>query len=207
MLRITYTQIHIDQTSESSLYRLCCIKGESILYLISEYSKLTQSQDKEGMTALHKTLSGNYVVCMALKKKVDGMTIYHRVSENEETKILGGFTIQCDRYVQNRRLDIVVVEKSKQECKIIDLAVLNDDRVGSKERERIEKYQDLRQEGAYIWRLKKVQLIPIMIGALGMISKKVEMWLGKIAVNIRTETLQKSTLLGTARILRKALGM
>ena len=81
----------------------------------------------------------------------------------------------------------------------------NDDRVGSKEQEKIEKYQDLRQEIAHLWGMKKVQVIPIVIGALGMISQKLETWLGKIGVSIRTETLQKSTLLGTARILRRTL--
>ena len=52
-----------------------------------------------------------------------------------------------------------------------------------------------------------IQVIPIVIGALGMISQKLETWLGKIGVSIRTETLQKSTLLGTARILRRTLEM
>ena len=40
-----------------------------------------------------------------------------------------------------------------------------------------------------------------------MISKKLEIWIKKISINIRTEILQKSTLLGTARILRRILKM
>ena len=36
---------------------------------------------------------------------------------------------------------------------------------------------------------------------------ELEMWLGETGVSIRTETLQKSTFLGTARILRRALEM
>ena len=58
------------------------------------------------------------------------------------------FTIQYNRYVKNRRPDIVIVEKSKNECKIIDIAVPNDERVRDKEQEKIDKYQDLRQEMA-----------------------------------------------------------
>ena len=46
--------------------------------------------------------------------------------ENEEVKALWDFKIQCERHVQNRRQDIVVIEKSKQECKVIDIAVSND---------------------------------------------------------------------------------
>ena len=65
--------------------------------------------------------------------------------ENEEAKILWDFTIQCDHFIQSRRPDIVVVEKKNKECKIIDIAVPNDVRVGNKEQEKIEKYQGLRQ--------------------------------------------------------------
>ncbi len=38
-------------------------------------------------------------------------------------------------------------------------------------------------------------------------SKKLDMWIKKIGINIKTEALQKSTLLGTARILRRTLEM
>ena len=80
-------------------------------------------------------------------------------------------------------------------------------RVGTKEQEKVEKYQDLRREIEILWGMKKTEVIPIVVGALGMISKKLEIWIKKIGINIRTETLQKSTLLGTARILRRTLEM
>ena len=129
------------------------------------------------------------------------------VLENEEAKILWDFTIQCDHLIQSRRPDIVVVEKEKKECKIIDVAVPNDVRVGNKEQEKVEKYQDLRREIATLWGMKKTEVIPIVVGALGMISKKLDMWIKKIGINIKIETLQKSTLLGSARILRRTLEM
>ena len=112
--------------------------------------------------------------------------------ENEEAKILWDFTtIQCDHLIQSRRPEIVVVEKKKMECKIIDIAVPNDVRVGSKEQEKVEKYQDLRREIATLWGMKKTEVIPIVVGALGMISKKLDMWIKKIGINIKIETLQK----------------
>ena len=100
-------------------------------------------------------------------------------------KLSGMLQFNVIDIVQNRRPDIVVIEKSKQECKFIDIAVPNDDRFGSKEQGKIEKYQDLRQEIAHLRGMKKVQVIPIVIGALGMISQKLEMRLGKIGVNIQ----------------------
>ena len=71
---------------------------------------------------------------------------------------------------------------------------------------RIEMKTDKNEYGASLG-TKKVQVIPIVIHALGMISIKLETWLEKIGVNKRTEILQKSTLLGTARILRRNLEM
>ena len=58
-----------------------------------------------------------------------------------------------------------------------------------------------------IWKMKKVEVIPVIIGALGTITKKLKGWLEKIGVEIRTELLQKSALLGTARIIRKVMEM
>ena len=68
------------------------------------------------------------------------------VLENEKTKILWDFAIQCDKYVKNQGPDIFIVEKTKRECKIIDVPVASDERVGDKEQEKIEKYQDLKLE-------------------------------------------------------------
>ena len=45
---------------------------------------------------------------------------------------------QCDREVKARKPDIVVVNKNKKSCAIIDIAIPGDIRVSEKEREKIE---------------------------------------------------------------------
>ena len=94
-----------------------------------------------------------------------------------------------------------LLRNRKTNVRFIDIVVPNDEGVGNKEQEKIEKYLELRQEIATFWGMKKVEVIPVVTGALDMIQKRLEMWVRKIGVNIRTETLQKSALLGTARIL------
>ena len=42
---------------------------------------------------------------------------------------------------------------------------------------------------------------------LGVVTKKMQNWISKTGVEIRTELLQKTTLLGIARILRRVLQM
>ena len=50
-------------------------------------------------------------------------------------------------------------------------------------------------------------IIPVVIGALGLIKKGLEKCIQQIPGNIKIHELQKITLLGTARILRKALSI
>ena len=55
---------------------------------------------------------------------------------------------------------------------IIDFAIPRDVRVKDKELEKIEKYQLLREEIRKLWKLKKVTVVPAVIGALGPVSDK-----------------------------------
>ena len=74
--------------------------------------------------------------------------------------------------IEHRRLDIVVIDKEKRECKIIDLAVPGDQNIKVKELEEITKYQELRLQ---VQKLEDVKatVIPIVVGALGTTSEKV----------------------------------
>ena len=51
----------------------------------------------------------------------------------------------------------------------------------------------------------KAKVIPVVIGTLGTVPKRLVGYLKEIGVNARVELIQKSVLLGTARILRKVL--
>ena len=74
-----------------------------------------------------------------------------------------------------------------------------------KELEKVEKYQLLKDEIAKVWRMRKVIVIPIVIGALGAVSVNFKEYMKRIGVNVKFEVIQKTTLLGTAKILRKKL--
>ena len=123
------------------------------------------------------------------------------VVENENLKILWDFNIQCDHMIEARRPDIVVVDKVKKGAMIIDVAMPGDIIVCDKEREKIEKYSLLKDEIAKLWQMKKVVLIPIVVGALGTITAKFEKYIESLGIEIRIEHVQKSALLGTARAI------
>ena len=53
--------------------------------------------------------------------------------------------------------------------------------------------------------METVIIIPVVIGALGIVTKNLENYLSKIDFAPGIEPLQKTCLLGTARVLRKVL--
>jgi len=87
----------------------------------------------------------------------------------------------------------------------VDMASPWDHRVYKKEGEKIEKYQDLKREIGRLWGIRHLQVVLLVVGTLGVVSNRLGAWLEKLGVTIRTELLQKTALLGTARILRKLL--
>ena len=74
----------------------------------------------------------------------------------------------------------------------------------NKELEKLEKYQLLKDEIAKVWRIRKFIVVPVVIGALRVVSVNVKENM-RIGVNVKLEVIQKTTLLGTAKTLRKVL--
>ena len=120
------------------------------------------------------------------------------VVENEEVKVLWDINVQCDNVIEARRPDIIVINKKERKGIIIDIAVPADVRVGEKEREKVEKYQDLKRE---------IGVVPVVIGALGSVTKGFDRWIEKLGIPFNVGVIQKTASLGTARILRKVLEM
>ena len=75
---------------------------------------------------------------------------------------------------------------------------------GLRRRRKIEKYQELGREIQKIWNVK-VKIIPLVVGSLGAIPKQFGNRLKQIGITAGTAQVQKTVLLGTARILRKVL--
>ena len=58
-----------------------------------------------------------------------------------------------------------------------------------------------------VWRMRKVIVVPVVIGALGTVSVNFKEYMNRIGVNVRLEVIQKTALLGKAKILRKVLSL
>ena len=113
--------------------------------------------------------------------------------------------IQSDNVIVERRPDIVIVNKMEKTAIIIDVAIPGYKKTIGKEKKKIEKYQNLKREIQRFWNLKKIDVIPVVLGALGSVTKNLWKYVDKIGIKTDLLTVQKTTLLGTARILRKVL--
>ena len=56
-------------------------------------------------------------------------------------------------------------------------------------------------------RLKMVEVVDVVIGALGSVTKEFDRWTEKLRITNHIGVVQKTALLGAARILRKVLEM
>ena len=85
-------------------------------------------------------------------------------------KLLWDFDIHTDHLMSARWPDLIIINKRKRICKIVDFAVPAEHRIKLKECEKKDKYLDLARELKKLWNMK-VTIVPIVIGALGTIIK------------------------------------
>ena len=117
------------------------------------------------------------------------------------------FSIQTDHVIEARRPDLVVVDKKRRICKIINFAIPGSSTIEAKEKEKIEKHQDLRRELQQIWNVK-VKIIPLVVGSLGNIPKQFgNNRLKETGITAETGQLQNTVFIGTVRMLGKVLRM
>ena len=113
--------------------------------------------------------------------------------------------IITDRHVPCKNSDIVIQEKESVRCQIIDVPIPSDYNIPKKATEKMSKYVDLQIECQRLWN-KKVQVIPVIIGATGIEDKNMK-YVGRIPGCHNIYSLQRSVILGTAHIFRKVLSI
>jgi len=120
-------------------------------------------------------------------------------------------TVQTDRTIPNNKPDIIIRDNEKGTSMLIDVAISGDRNVIKKEAENILKYKYLTIKIQRMWNLKTkvipviIPAIPVLIGTTGTISKSFRKYMSNIPGQHEVKEFQKTTILGTAHILRKVL--
>ena len=203
-LRTNYIKHHIDKSIDSPLCRMCGKCGESVQHIVSGCEKLAQKDYKRRHDNVAKKIHWDLCKKHDLEHQEKWYDhIPEGAVENDKVKLLWDINIQCDNMIEARRPDIVVIYKKDGVCIIVDITVPADRRVEKKEQEKVEKYNDLKREIGRMWGIRKVQVVPVVIGALGSVTKRFDKWIEKLDIQCNFVDMQKTALLGTARILRK----
>ena len=204
-VRTNHIKSRIDKTQQKSKYRLCGDRDETINHIISEWSKLAQKEYKTRHDWVGKVI--HWDMCKKFKYDHTNKSYMHNpapVSEIDTYKLQWDFDIHTDHLISARRPDLIIINKKKRTCKVVDFAVLADHRIKLKECEKKEKYLDLARELKKLWNML-MTIIPIVIGAFKTVTKGLPKGLEDLEVGERVETIQTTALLRTARILRRVL--
>ena len=205
-VRTNHIKVRIDKTQQNSKCRLCGDRDDTINHIISKCSKLAQKEYKT-----RHDLVINWEICKKYKFDQTNKWYMHNpapVLENNTHKLLWDFDIHTDHVISARRPDLIIIIIIKiiikRTCKIVDFAVSADHRIKLKECEKKNKYLDLARKLKKLWNMQ-VTIIPIVIGAFGTVTKGLLKGQEDLEVGGRVETIQNTTLLRTARILRRVL--
>ena len=128
--------------------------------------------------------------------------------ENEQVKITYDAPIPAARHITESavRPDIVVLDKHTRKGYIIDVCVPNDYGVGRQEREKVTKYQDLKNDIKDTYRYEPVDIIPIVIGATGTMKRNLQHYIQLLPCKVTSLELQIEVIRETVSMLKRALG-
>ena len=205
-LNTNWHKANILKTTTDELCRRCKLHKETIAHIISGCPELAQTV----YLHRHNTITSylHWKICDLYGLPKAEMWYEHdppKIVENENVKVLYDFNIYTDKKIKHRRPDIVLHKKEERQTALIDVACPMDHNVNIKEKEKIENYDELKYEIGRLWKTK-TKVIPIIIGALGTVSSKLENYLNEINLgDVKIHQLQKCVVLKTGNILQKHL--
>ena len=114
--------------------------------------------------------------------------------------------IVTDQTIDYNRPDILLINQGEKTATLVEIAVPLTHNLKKTEAEKMAKYEELAFQLKSIWKLERVVIVPIIISAEGVISKKTTKNIEKLAVNKNILRVgQKAVLLQTCHIVRKFL--
>ena len=194
------------KTSYDATFRRCGRFDETVAHIISGCPELAQGVYLHRHNAVARYL--HLTLCQLHGLERNALWYEHepsKITQNEKIKILYDWNIYTDKKIKHRRPDLVVVNKEEGKTLLIDVACPMDHNIQSKEKEKVDHYLELKFELERLWNTK-IEIVPIIIGALGSVTENLQTSLKKIGLkHVQVHQLQKCVLLKTGNILRKHL--
>ena len=193
-----YIKKHIHNTTDGDTCRMCNTMPETIAHVVSGCTTLAATSYLKRYNSVAKIIHLELAKKFNLIEVKESLKWYshtpEKVLENESSKLLWDFQINTDRTVIASKPDIIFQDKKTNKLYIIDIAIPADANIVKKRIEKIDKYIDLSIELKRLWNASEVLVIPIVIGATGVISKSFKQDLEKIPCKISQLEMQKTAL-------------
>jgi len=180
-LNTRYYSKHIIKQGSSDRCRMCHNQPETVEHIISGCQTLAAEQylNRHNQVAAQLHLD----ICKKYGIKVDAKSWYEhkpeRVMENDKATILLDSQIITDRHIPFNKPDKVIKDHETNKCLIIDVAIPSDYNIQKKITEKLSKYIDLQIECQRMWNMT-TEVIPVIIGATGIIDSNIGRYLLKI---------------------------
>ena len=162
-------------------------REEKIAPIVSECQKLAQREYKSWRNdkvaaVIHWYLCKKFGFECDDKYENHIVTKENKVLENDEVLSLWDFSIQTETRIDHNKPDIMIKNKKEKTCQIIDVVCPFDTRVKQKEEEKLDHYNELKYQILKMWKdeVKKVAIIPYVIGALGVVSKRFKSYIAAL---------------------------
>ena len=186
---------------------MCGVTVESVGHLASGCSGLAQKEykrrhDKMGLRVYWELCRKYGLKCAG--KWFEEVPDEVRSREDGKVEIWWDRSVETTNKLEHNRPDVVVVDRVRKKWVIVDFAVPWDKNVWSRENEKIGKYAPLALEVRRLYGVA-TQVIPVVVGALGVVSRRLGGYLKELGIPDVLGGLQTSAIVGTANILRKTL--
>ena len=187
--------------------RLCGKESETVGHLVSACEKLlhrdyTRRHDRMGLR-VYWELCGKYGIRRSdrwFEETPDTI----RVSQDGMYEIWWDKKVITAKVLEHNRPDVVVIDKVLKRWTMVDFSVPFDKNVVTKETEKTRKYEMLATEVTREHTVTTI-IIPIVVGAMGTVSRNLAGWLRRLGIDDVLGGLQMSAVIGTSAILRKVL--
>ncbi|XP_054157466.1 uncharacterized protein LOC128955815 [Oppia nitens] len=190
--------------------RMCHMESETIEHILNGCKVLTNTEYLSRHNQVAKIIHQELAIRFGLTKEPLPYYRYEpqSVMESNRAKLYWDKEIRTDKTVAHNRPDIVLVDKHQDKAYIIDIAVPLTHKLQDTHSEKRRKYTDLAYEINKMWRIKKVEIIPIILSSMAVIPKNLALSLESLEIRkTKIYEMQKAVILQSCRTVRKVLDL
>ena len=128
---------------------------------------------------------------------------------SESLEIWWDILIKTIPQIPHNRPDIVVWRKHEKTCYIIDICIPLDENIHRQEKEKVDRYTQLKVSLIRLYPQYTYEIVPIVLGATGLVTRSLTEYLKTLGFdkNALVPKLQLKALTGSMRVMKSAMAM